>query len=178
MDNKNWPTLYILAHKKLSSRILKVASYRALASCSFVSNTPYYLMSQRDIWYLDKKQIVKVLIIFRFLPVRYYDRWIILLFGVVVQTGEAKNLSFLFCRILLGRAAGGLWRGLVCEHVLAFDHKKLVKSLAKEVHFRAVAQGQEALLSLMCVSKWRRHKPSEKPASYYIFPLLVRISII
>lgn len=71
----------------------------------------------------------------------------------MVQTEEAKILSFLFHRISSDRAADGLWRGPVCEHVLAFDHKKLVKSLAKEVHLRAVAQGQEALLFLMCVSK-------------------------
>lgn len=72
---------------------------------------------------------------------------------VVVQTEEAKDLSFLFHRISSGRAADGLWRGPVREHILAFDHRKLVKSLAKEVHFRTVAQGREALLSLMGVSK-------------------------
>lgn len=59
----------------------------------------------------------------------------------VIQTRQAVDVSFLFQGISSGRAADGLWRGLVREHVLAFDHTKLVRSLAKEVHFRAAAQG-------------------------------------
>lgn len=70
---------------------------------------------------------------------------------------KLKTFPFLFHRISSGRAADGLWRGLVLEHILAFDHRigEEGKKMAKEVHFGAVAQGREALLSLICVSKRR-----------------------